>query len=88
MARKNFTGTKAEYTSPAVRAWDITPHDSNEESLVFRGLYVGGAGDVEVVDMKDNATVFHAVPAGTILPVMGVRVGSTNTTATDIVGLA
>lgn len=61
---------------------DVTPSDGP-----FRGLYVGGEGDVVVRLYEDDTDVtFKAVPAGTVLPVLVKAVRST-TTATHVVGL-
>jgi hypothetical protein len=65
----------------------VTPSDTVDVGP-FRSLYVGGAGNVAVVDRFGGAAVvFTAVPAGTVLPVQGKRVDNTNTTATAIVAL-
>lgn len=61
---------------------------SDSTVLQFRALYVGGAGDVAVKHVEGGSAVtYPSVPAGTILPVTGVRVMSTNTTATNMVWL-
>jgi len=73
----------------------ITPSDQDTEGTNFRkqsrGIYVGGAGDVVVVQATpkdgEKTVLFSAVPAGTILPVVAKRVNSTNTTATNLVAL-
>jgi hypothetical protein len=72
--------------SCAIGAIAITPADSNLSAAV-RALYVGGSGNVKITDALGNATTFNAVQAGSILPVTAVRVWSTGTTATSIVGL-
>lgn len=72
---------------PAKDAFDITPSDSADLSTYARSLYIGGAGDVNLDTVQGTTIVFHAVPAGTILPVGVRRVRSTSTTATDIIGL-
>jgi hypothetical protein len=51
------------------------------------GIYVGGAGNVEVITRSNAAVIFNNVPAGTILPVRAIRVNSTNTTSTSMVGI-
>ncbi len=73
----------------------VTPSDTDDGPFtpntpvpnLFTALYIGGAGDVEVADPSNNLTVFAAVPAGTILTVMGRRVNNALTTATNIVAL-
>lgn len=57
------------------------------KAYCYRALYVSGAGDVKVVTIGGSTVVFAAVPAGTILPVACVRVFSTGTTATGLVGM-
>lgn len=74
-------------TVPAENAAAVTPHDSNDLTYVTRGLYVGGAGNVEVIMHGTQQVVFSAVPAGTILPIRVSRVTAANTTATLIVAL-
>jgi hypothetical protein len=76
----------SEKSAPAHGLQTVTPSDSTV--LEFRGLYVGGAGNVAIQSIRDTAaTTLISVPAGTILPIAGVRVMSTNTTATNIVAL-
>ncbi len=65
----------------------VTKSDSTV--LTFRGLYVGGAGDVVVrpEGLTDgDAVTFKAVPVGTILPIAGDKVMNA-TTATLILAL-
>jgi hypothetical protein len=75
-------------TDPAGALAAITPHDSTSISE-FRGIYVGVGGDVVVVPPGSGAAAvtFKNAPSGGILPVRGVRVNSTNTTATNMVAL-
>lgn len=72
---------------PSGELYAVTPSDSNNETTAFRSLYIGSAGDVAVVDLSGTAITFAGVPAETVLPVRGLRVNSTSTTASSIVGL-
>jgi hypothetical protein len=74
--------------APANNGFAITPHDSNELSIYTRAIYVGGAGDLEVILVDDSSPiVFSSVPAGTMLPIRAKIVKADNTTATNILGL-
>ena len=73
--------------SSAYSAFAITKSDVTNFTFTVCGIYVGGTGDVVVVTKDNTAITFSSVPAGTILPVRAVRVNSTNTTATNMVGL-
>lgn len=63
---------------------DVTPHDTNAN--VFDALYVGGAGTVRIV-ARGGSTSNWTVPAGGQVPCNTVKVMSTGTTATNIVGM-
>lgn len=66
----------------------ITPHDStNFTNGYIRGIYVGVAGNVVAVRPDGTAVTFIGAVAGSVLPVQCVRVNSTSTTATNLVGL-
>jgi hypothetical protein len=73
--------------SPALGAASVTPSDSTDLSTWARSLYVGGAGNINVVTVNGSTVLFSSVPAGFILPVRVKRVLSTSTTATNIVAL-
>ena len=74
------------YSDPVSDGFAITPHDSTNFSRATRGIYVGTAGNIVVV-FSSGAVTFSNVPAGSILPVRAIRVNSTNTTASNLVGL-
>ncbi len=67
----------------------ITPNDSTDLSATTNKLYVGGAGSlvVRLIGAPTTNVTFAAVPAGTTLPIRVVRVLSSGTGATSIVGL-
>jgi hypothetical protein len=71
----------------AIDAVAITTSDTTTYAQAFRGLYIGGAGDVKIDTGAGNPVIFKAVPAGTFMPVLATRVYATLTTATNIVGL-
>lgn len=50
-------------------------------------LYVGGAGDVELITAGGDDLVFTGVPAGSFMPIQVTRVKATSTTATGIIAL-
>lgn len=54
---------------------------------VTKALYVGGAGDVNVVMVGGQTVLFVGVLAGSILPISVTQVKSASTTASSIVGL-
>jgi hypothetical protein len=82
-----FTALPLERTSPATRAVAITPANSNLAAPVKR-LYIGGAGNVSVRPIGQTTDiVFTGMLVGTYLDVSCIRVNSTGTTATNIVGL-
>lgn len=86
MSRENKLSYSNYYTA--------APHDStNQAQGVFDAIYVGGAGNIVVVQPSvipgaaDLTATFTAVPVGTVLQVRGKRINSTNTTATNMVVL-
>ena len=83
----DFSGLIPGLTAPAGNAFAITPHDSNDLSNVTRGLYVGATGDVVVVTANGDEVTLTALAAGVFHPIRAKQVKSTNTTATNIVGV-
>lgn len=83
-----FGDTGSVLDAPATKAFAITPHDSTNFSENVRGIYVGVGGDVVIV-CKDgeSAITFKNAVTGSVIPVRAIRVNSTNTTATNLVGL-
>jgi hypothetical protein len=77
------------WESPGQSLVAVTPHDSNNiTGGDVRALWVGGAGNVAILAAGDSSAVtIVGVPAGTLLPIATTRVNSTNTTATNIVGI-
>ncbi len=66
----------------------ITPNDSTDFSPDYTdGIYVGGSGNLSVLDGDGDAVTFVGLAAGVIHPIRTRRVRSTSTTATNIIGL-
>lgn len=66
----------------------ITPHDSTDiAGGVVNAIYVGGAGNLVVVDQTNVAYTLTGVLVGQVYPVVARRVNATGTTATNLVGL-
>lgn len=83
-----FETFRSALESPGESGFAITPDDDNDLSQITRGIYVGGTGDISLI-LKDDATAvtLHRVVAGTVLPLRARRIRSTDTTATNLVGL-
>ncbi len=66
----------------------ITPHDSNNLTVTIKKLFVGGAGNIRLLCAGDTSPVtLTGVLAGTIIEdVSIIRIYSTSTTATNMVG--
>ena len=55
----------------------LTPHDSTDFSDAIRAIYVGGAGDIVIVNEDDTTATLVGVLAGTLLPVAPKRINAT-----------
>jgi len=72
---------------PAGHYETITPHAStNFPGGECEGIWVGGAGIVQVVRPDGTVVPFTAV-AGSVIPVRAIRVNAVSTTATLLVAL-
>ena len=82
-----FSNYHSGLESPAERAFAITGNDSTDLTIFPRAIYVGGAGNVKVITLGGDTVTFSGVLAGTVLPVRVKRVFSTDTTATNLIGI-
>ncbi len=82
MAAFNASDTGCSTVYAAVSKSDTV----NFTQGVTRGIWVGGAGIVQAVDVNDNVVAF-TVPAGGFLPIACKRVNSGSSTATLMVAL-
>lgn len=72
---------------PFLYAEAVTPNDSVDLPNVARSLYVGVTGNIQLITLGGNTVTFVGIQAGTVLPIRTSRVGSTGTTATNILAL-
>jgi hypothetical protein len=79
IASKNETGAP-QFT------FAITPSDTVDLPENVRAIYVGGAGNITVQDLRGNTRLYQAVSIGTWQPISAKRVMSTGTTATALLG--
>lgn len=83
-ARSHTAEGAAHVFASATESGAVTKSDSTV--LDFNAVYVGTGGDVAIKHTESGSAVtYSSVPSGTILPVAGVRVMSTNTTASGMV---
>lgn len=76
------TGTMPGYDGIA-----ITPSDSNNLATICRALFIGVAGNVKLLTPASTSLEFLNLNAGAILPIQVLRVFSTSTTATNLIGI-
>lgn len=75
--------------SPGIDGFSITPDDDNDLAQLARAIHVGVGGDLEVITWQGTTLVFKNIPSGTRFDtVYAARVKATNTTATDLIGVA
>jgi hypothetical protein len=86
-AEDTFKIQRPDLASPCDNAAAVTPSDANDLTVVTRGLFVGGAGNVEVITHGGQTVIFTGVVAGSILPIRVTRVKAASTTATNIMAL-
>lgn len=63
----------------------ITPSDSADLAFITSGIWVGGAGNMNVDTYEGDTVLISGIAAGTFLPIKVRRIHSTSTTATLIV---
>lgn len=71
--------------APGLSGFAVTPSDTVSHVLPARAYWVGVLGDVSVLSADGLTTVYKGAQG--LLPVAGVRINSTGTTATNIIGL-
>lgn len=71
--------------SPGLSGFAVTPSDTINHTPAARAYWVGVLGDVTVMAADGTTTLYKGAQG--MLPVAGIRIMSTGTTATNIIGL-
>lgn len=74
-------------TTPALKMWNITPHDTNPISPIPKALRFNAAGQVTLRALQSDSDVTITVAAGEVLDVRALYIRDTNTDAIAIHGL-
>lgn len=74
-------GTRCEIYQP------IVPSDTVDLPYLSSAIYVGGYGDVTVINRAGETVTFKGLFEGQMLHICAVRVKATGTTATHLVNL-
>ena len=67
-------------------AYSVTASDTINLPYVSV-IYIGGAGSVKVTTAQGDEVTFVGLQTGSVLPVQALRVWSTGTTATNLIGI-
>ena len=82
------TALDVNNAAPGVGCFAITPSDvTNFSSGVIRAVYVGGTGNVAIVNIDDTVVTWIGCPVGLYIMTCCKRVNSTDTTATNLIGI-
>lgn len=79
-----WANASGSITGPITDVVAATKHDTNEESVEARALYVGTAGDVVVLTHAGHTVTLAALAAGMWHPIRVRRVNSTGTVPTVV----
>ena len=81
------SNASAKDVSAAGNAAAVTPSDTDNLTVVSRGIYIGSAGAVRVLTAGGQTVTFSGLAVGTIHPIRAQRVFATGTTANGIVAV-
>lgn len=80
-------GTNFASNGPALGAFYITPSNSANATHTTRAIYVGGAGNLKVTTYNGEVIMFTGLLAGNYYPIVATKVWSSDTSATNLIGL-
>jgi len=61
-----------------------TPYGTNGNAEFARWIYIGGTGNISIVDWSGNTDVMVGIAAGIWHPIYSIQVNSVGTTATSL----
>lgn len=82
-----FKDTNPGLDSPAEDAFAITPSDVENLVRVPRAIYVGSSGAVKLKTKRGTTVTFSGLTAGSYIAIRCVKVYSTGTTASSLIGV-
>lgn len=87
--RDRLAGFSDSSTAPALRAYAITPHDTNPLTALPKGIYVGTGGDVTLRPIGSDADVtYKNLADGSYIAVRASHVRAAGTTASNLIAEA
>ena len=90
VAVDKYSKKLTELTSPMSSGFTITKSDTDQLAYVTRSIWVGTTGDLAVVfanDTTNTPVILKAIPNGTQLFIRVKQVMSTDTSASNLVGM-
>ena len=79
--------SSVQFAGPPTTWAIVVPHDTNDLPKGCTKIYVGGAGNIDLVGQDNVVVTYTAVPVGTFIIANPKRVNATNTTATLMVAM-
>lgn len=81
-------GSSIRFIAPSDTYSAITPSDNSDDNFTNQtiAIYVGSGGNIVAVNESGGTTTFVGAVTGSTIPIRCVRVNSTSTTASNLVG--
>lgn len=77
----------AAVVATAADVLTVDPGANSSGNNGFAGIYTGSGGDITIVDGAGNIVKLTGTAAGIVLPIRFMRLRSTGTVATSVLGL-
>lgn len=84
-----FSSRNDSATAPARNPYALLPHDTNELTVIPKGIYVGTGGDITLRGVDATADVtYRNLPDASYIAVRAAYVRATGTTAANLIAEA